>query len=94
VAIARALLRKPKILIFDEATSSLDAESEKYIHEAIFSLQGKLTLIIIAHRFSTIEHVDKIILLEQGKIVEIGTHKELIAKKGIFAKLRNLQELK
>ncbi len=93
IAIARALLRKPRIMIFDEATSSLDSESEKFIHEAIFSLAGKVTLIIIAHRFSTIEHADNIILLENGKVKEIGTHKELLARKGIFAKLRKLQEL-
>lgn len=93
IAIARALLTKPKIMIFDEATSSLDSESEKFIHESIFGLVGKLTLIIIAHRFSTIEHADKIILLEKGKVKEIGTHEELMNKKGIFAKLRKLQEL-
>jgi subfamily B ATP-binding cassette protein MsbA len=94
IAIARALLRKPRILIFDEATSSLDAESERLIHESIFKLSGKLTLILIAHRFSTIEHADKVILLERGELKEMGTHEELIAKDGIFAKLRKLQELK
>jgi len=93
IAIARALIKKPKIIIFDEATSSLDSESEKKIHEAIFKLIGKQTLILIAHRFSTIEHADKIILLENGSVAEIGTHKELMKKKGIFAKLRKLQEL-
>jgi len=93
LAIARALLRNPKILIFDEATSSLDSESEKFIHESIFNLIGQVTLIIIAHRFSTIEHADQIILLEQGKVKEIGTHKQLMQKKGIFAKLRKLQQL-
>ena len=93
IAIARALLRKPKIMVFDEATSSLDAESEKYIHKSIFNLIGNITLIIIAHRFATIEHADKIILLENGNVAEIGTHKELMKKKGIFAKLRKLQEL-
>jgi ABC-type multidrug transport system fused ATPase/permease subunit len=93
VAIARALLRKPKILIFDEATSSLDAESEQMIHKAIFGMSGKLTLIIIAHRFATIEHADKVILLEQGEVRETGTHRELMRKKGIFSKLRKLQQL-
>ena len=81
IAIARALLRKPKIMVFDEATSSLDAESEKYIHKSIFNLIGNITLIIIAHRFATIEHADKIILLENGNVAEIGTHKELMKKK-------------
>ncbi|MDD9953276.1 MAG: ABC transporter ATP-binding protein [Candidatus Woesearchaeota archaeon] len=93
LAIARALLRKPKILIFDEATSSLDAESEKYIHDSIEKLQGKVTLLIIAHRFATIARADRIILLEEGEVKEIGTHDQLLKKKGIFAKLRKLQEL-
>jgi len=93
IAIARALVTNPKILIFDEATSSLDSESERYIHKSIVNLSGKLTLLIIAHRFSTIEHADKIILLEDGKVAEVGSHKELMAKKGIFARLRKLQEL-
>ncbi len=93
IAIARALLRKPKIIIFDEATSSLDSESEKKIHDAIYKLIGKQTLILIAHRFSTIQHANKIILLENGKVTEVGTQKELMKKKGIFAKLRKLQEL-
>lgn len=93
LAIARALLRKPKIMIFDEATSSLDAESEKYIHKAIFKLTGKVTLIIIAHRFSTISKADKIILLENGRVREVGTQKELLSKKTIFAKLMKLQKI-
>lgn len=93
LAIARSLVKKPKILIFDEATSSLDAESERLVHSAIQGLMGRVTLIIIAHRFATIERADKIILLENGRVAEIGTHKELAAKKGIFAKLRKLQEL-
>lgn len=93
IAIARAIIKNPKILIFDEATSSLDSESEKYIHESIKKLSGKLTLIIIAHRFATIKDVDKIIVLEKGGLKEIGTHQELIKQKGIFATLRNLQKL-
>ncbi len=93
LAIARAIYKNPKILIFDEATSSLDSESEKFIHKSINELSGKLTLIIIAHRFATIEHADKIILLDNGELKEYGTHKELMKKKGIFANLRKLQEL-
>ncbi len=93
IAIARALLRKPKILIFDEATSSLDAESERKIHEAITGLGGKITLILIAHRFATIESADQVVLLENGEVREMGTRQELMKKKGIFAKLRKLQEL-
>ena len=93
LAIARALLCNPKILVFDEATSALDAESEKYIHDAIFGLIGKITLVIIAHRFSTIQHADTIVLLDKGRVKETGTHQELIKEKGIFAQLRKLQEL-
>ena len=93
LAIARALLRRPKILIFDEATSSLDAESERRIHDAIVSLGGKITLILIAHRFATIEQADRVVLLEKGEVREAGTRDELLRKKGIFAKLRRLQEL-
>ena len=93
LAIARALVRKPKILVFDEATSSLDAESEKYIHQSIVGLIGKMTLVIIAHRFSTIARADRIILLDNGELKEVGSHQELLRKKGIFARLRRLQEL-
>ncbi len=93
LAIARALLKRPRILIFDEATSSLDAESERRIHEAIVGLGGKLTLILIAHRFATIESADHIVLLENGEVREQGTREQLLRKKGIFAKLRKLQEL-
>jgi len=93
IAIARALIRNPKIMVFDEATCSLDSESERFIQDAIFKLKGKLTLIIIAHRFSTIEKADKIILLENGEVKEVGTSSELMHKKGIFAKLRKLQKL-
>ncbi len=93
LAIARALLRRPKILIFDEATSSLDAESERFIQEAIISLVGKITLIIIAHRFSTIEHADCIFLVDRGTIRETGTHQELIQQRGIFFQLREMQRL-
>lgn len=93
IAIARALLRRPRILVFDEATSSLDSESEQLIHESIRKLAGKLTLIIIAHRFSTIESADRIVLLDSGEVKEIGTHEELLRRKGIFARLRRLQQL-
>lgn len=93
LAIARALLRRPKILIFDEATSSLDAEAERYIQNAIDQLIGKVTIIIIAHRFATIERAEMIYLLENGEILEQGKQKELLAKDGIYRKLRELQRI-
>ncbi|MCX7908100.1 MAG: ABC transporter ATP-binding protein/permease [Ignavibacteria bacterium] len=91
IAIARALVRNPKILIFDEATSSLDSESEKIVQEAInFSLKDK-TAIIVAHRLSTITNADQILVFENGKIVERGTHKELMEIKGVYYKLFSIQ---
>jgi ABC-type multidrug transport system fused ATPase/permease subunit len=94
VGIARAILANPKILIFDEATSNLDSYSEKLIQEALEKVRKGRTLIIIAHRFSTIKKADKIIVLENGKIVEEGSHYELAkASGGLYAKLLKLQEV-
>jgi ATP-binding cassette, subfamily B, bacterial len=91
VAIARAMLKNSPILILDEATSSLDSISESYIQEAFSELmQGKTTL-VIAHRLSTVQKMDRIIVLDKGKIVEEGTHKELLAKEGAYADLWNHQ---
>ncbi|MEK7093808.1 MAG: ABC transporter ATP-binding protein [Patescibacteria group bacterium] len=87
VAIARALLKNAPILILDEATSSLDSESEKYIQEGLWELMKDKTALVIAHRLSTIKHLDRIIVLDQGKIVQDGTHDALIREKGIYAKL-------
>ncbi len=92
IAIARAILKDPSILILDEATSSLDAESEKLVQDALNNLMQNRTSIIIAHRLSTIRDVDRIYVLDQGKIVEEGTHAELTAiKQGIYSSLASLQ---
>lgn len=91
IAIARALLRDPKILILDEATSSLDSLSEKLVQEALEKLMEGRTTFIIAHRLSTVRKADKILVLEEGKIVERGTHQELIKTGGIYSKLYSLQ---
>jgi subfamily B ATP-binding cassette protein MsbA len=91
IAIARALLRKPKFLIFDEATSSLDAESEKLVQDAINNSLEDKTAVIVAHRLSTIINCDKIVVFDNGKVVEQGNHKELLAKNGYYANLYNLQ---
>lgn len=91
VAIARALLCDAPFLILDEATSALDTESERHIQDALQILQQNRTSIVIAHRLSTIENADKIIVMEQGEIVEQGSHKKLLDKKGAYAQLHRFQ---
>ncbi|MCX5687638.1 MAG: ABC transporter ATP-binding protein, partial [Candidatus Omnitrophica bacterium] len=91
IAIARALFKDPPILILDEATSQLDTESEKLVQEAINRLMANRTVFVIAHRLSTVEHADKIIVFEGGKIVETGTHGELLQKSGVYKHLYELQ---
>jgi subfamily B ATP-binding cassette protein MsbA len=91
ITIARAILREPTVLIFDEATSSLDAKSERLVQEAIDSLLGGRTVFIIAHRLSTVRHADKILVLDGGRVAELGTHDELMARGGIYRELMSLQ---
>jgi ABC-type multidrug transport system fused ATPase/permease subunit len=92
ICIARALVRKPKILVFDEATSSLDAESERVIQESLERLHGTVTIIVIAHRLSTIQHADRILVIEEGQIIEEGTHEQLLRENGLYQRLVALQE--
>ena len=93
LTIARAVLKNPPILILDEATSSLDTESEKWVQDAINNLMKDRTSIIIAHRLSTIRHADEIIVLHEGMIAERGKHDELIQSKGIYSKLVTMQQM-
>jgi ATP-binding cassette, subfamily B, bacterial MsbA len=94
LTIARALLKNPPILILDEATSSLDTESERLVQDAINKMMQHRTSIVIAHRLSTIRHADEIIVLQKGRIVERGTHDELIGMQGFYRKLVEMQEVK
>ena len=92
ISIARALIRKPKIIIFDEATSALDSASEKKVQEATDHMMGKCTTVIVAHRLSTIRKADRIAFIKDGSVAEIGSYEELMAKKGYFYRLKSLQE--
>lgn len=91
IAIARALLRNSPILILDEATSALDTESERAIQAALDELQKNRTSLVIAHRLSTIEQADEIVVVEDGRIVERGTHHDLLEHKGVYAQLHKMQ---
>ena len=94
LTIARAVLKNPPILILDEATSSLDTESERLVQDAINKMMENRTSIVIAHRLSTIRHADEIIVLQKGKIVERGTHDTLLSQNGFYKKLVDMQEVK
>lgn len=93
ISIARAILKNPPILILDEATASLDTESEKLVQDALDRLMNSRTTIAIAHRLSTIKNADEIIVMNEGKIVERGRHEELIALGGYYKKLNDMQSL-
>ena len=91
LAIARAIMKNPPILILDEATSALDTESERLVQQALETLMADRTVLVIAHRLSTVTNADKIIVLDKGEIKEMGTHNELMEKAGHYSNLYNIQ---
>jgi ATP-binding cassette subfamily B protein len=91
LAIARAVLRNPAVLLLDEATSALDAESERAVQQALDRLMAGRTTLVIAHRLATVLKADRIVVVDQGRIVEQGTHAELVRKDGLYARLAALQ---
>lgn len=93
MSIARAVLKDPPILIFDEATSALDTESERLVQDALDRLMKGRTTFVIAHRLSTVQHVDRIVVIDKGEIVQTGSHEELISRHGLYKRLVELQEL-
>jgi ATP-binding cassette, subfamily B, bacterial MsbA len=94
ITIARAVLKNPPIMILDEATSSLDTESERIVQEAINTLMANRTCIVIAHRLSTVQHADEIIVMDRGQIAERGTHQELMTRGGIYRRLVDMQQVR
>ncbi|KAJ2985525.1 GTPase-activating protein, partial [Globomyces sp. JEL0801] len=94
IAIARALIRNPRLLLLDEATSALDSESEIVVQEALDKAAKDRTTLVIAHRLSTIQNADLILVVDQGQVVESGTHEQLIKQGRIYYELSNQQRLK
>tara|TARA_B110000090_G_scaffold49442_1_gene56342 strand:- start:652 stop:1182 length:531 start_codon:yes stop_codon:yes gene_type:complete len=93
LSIARAVLKNPPIMVLDEATSALDTESEKLVQEALENLMTNRTSLVIAHRLSTIQKADQIVVMQDGRIIEMGTHAELIKNKSTYKKLVEMQSL-
>jgi ATP-binding cassette subfamily B protein len=91
LSFARTVLHRPEILILDEATANIDAETEVLIQESLEKMRSIGTMLVVAHRLSTIQHADQIIVLQKGEIIERGTHQELLAKHGYYWKLYRLQ---
>ena len=92
IAIARMLLKKPRILIFDEATSSLDSKAEQAILDALRQVAVRHTTLVIAHRLATVVDADKIVVLRHGRVVEEGAHRDLLERNGVYARLWSLQQ--
>ena len=91
ISIARAMLKNPPLLLLDEATSALDAESERMVQAALESAFADRTTLVIAHRLATVQKADRIVVMEAGEIVDIGTHEQLVARGGLYARLAAMQ---